>query len=171
VACYSLKKTEEHVAELKDFSSFDPEQEKAFVPFEAFMKANEKRANNLGFGIGGGFFLVAALAVVALYTPCSRFCDRPPIACKGDAEIAAFKRSCESSCASLERERGLSIVREVKIKTTDNKEAFEGRPDKIDGTEFVDMLASCAFSGGGGATCESITKYATTKGLWCEEKK
>lgn len=160
------------MAELKDFSSFDPEQEKAFIPFEASMKDNEKRANNLGLGIAGGFFLISSLAVVFLYTPCSRFCERPPSACKEDKDISAFKQNCESACAGLEREKGLTIIREVKILDKESrKEAFEPKPDKIDGTEFVDMLASCAFSGGGGTTCESITKYATTKGLWCAEKK
>ena len=155
------------MAELKDFSSFDPEQEKAFVPFEAFMKANEKRANTLGYSIAGGFLLVSGLAVLLLYTPCSRFCDRPPAACKTDQEIADFKRTCTSSCRALEAESGLSIVRQTKNPATGK---MEDHSDKVDGTEYVDNLASCAFSGGGGLTCEAITKYATTKGLWCADK-
>ncbi len=156
------------MADLKDFSSFDPDQEKAFVPFEAAMKDNERRANLLGYGIAGGFFVVAALAVVVLYTPCSRFCDRPPAACKTDQEIKAFEANCTSACRALESERGLTIVRETK---NDKTGQMEDHTDKVDGTEYVDNLASCAFSGGGGLTCEAITKYAATKGLWCLEKK
>ena len=156
------------MAELKDFSSFDPEQEKAFVPYEAAMRANTARANKLGYSIAGGFFVISALAVVLLYTPCSRFCERPPITCKTDQEISAFKNNCTSACRALEAERGLSIVRQTKNEATGK---MEDHTDKIDGTEFVDNLASCAFSGGGGITCESITKYATSKGLRCEEKK
>jgi hypothetical protein len=156
------------VADLKDFSSFDPDQEKAFVPFESAMKTNEGRANRFGLTLAISMFVVGSFSVVLLYTPCSRFCEHPPASCKTDQEVADFKRICTTHCRALEAEQGLSIVRETKNQKTGQ---MEDHTDKVDGTEYVDNLASCAFSGGGGVTCEGITKYAATKGLWCLDKK
>jgi hypothetical protein len=46
----------------------------------------------------------------------------------------------------------------------------EQKDTDVKGREFVEQLASCAFAGGGGATCDSVTDYATKKGLWCAKK-
>jgi hypothetical protein len=37
------------------------------------------------------------------------------------------------------------------------------------GTEFVEALSACSFSGGLGNVCEEVTKKAESFGLWCPE--
>lgn len=150
-----------------DFSSFSPNEEKAFVPFERTMRENAKRAFTIGFGIAGGVLVVAAAVVLFLYTPCSNFCEHPPGTCTTDAQVAAFKANCESACRSLEHESSLPIVRELKDEKTGKMNESK---DSVGGTEFVQTLAACAFSGGGGTTCEGVTKIAEGKGLWCPKK-
>jgi hypothetical protein len=155
------------VAELQDFSSFEPEVERTFVPHERSMRENEKRAYLLGFGTAGGFFVLAALVVAFLYTPCSNFCSRPPGSCKTDSEVARWKSNCENACSQLEHSSGLKITREEKDEKTGKTNTTT---EDVSGTQYVQTLAACSFSGGGGTTCEEVVKNATTRGLWCESK-
>ena len=127
----------------KDFSSFSPAEERAFVGHEQLMRNNSKRAAFVGFGIGGALFLAATGIVFACYTPCSKYCERPPSACKTDAQIATFKANCESSCGTLEKQHGQT---------------------------FVETLTACAFSNSVSGGCEAPTQAAISSGLWCEEK-
>jgi len=155
------------MAEPRDFSSFDPQVEATFVPFERTMKENEKRAGTLGLGIAAGVLVIAAITVGFLYSPCSGFCSRPPGSCKSERDIAAWKANCESACSALEHTSGLSFNREVKDEKTGEVRSYA---EPATGAQFVTQLSSCAFSGGSGATCEGVVKVATEKGLWCAEK-
>ncbi len=155
------------MADLSDFSSLNPAEEKAFVPFERVMRENSKRAYTIGFGIAGLVFVIISAVVLSMYTPCTRFCERPPSTCTKDADIAAFKQNCWNSCRALEHESGLPLVREVKNKETNKMEEVK---TTIGGTEFVENLAACAFGGGAGLTCEGVTKIAEGRGLWCAKK-
>lgn len=156
------------MADLSDFSSFPKDAEKTFVPFERTMRENRKRAFTIGAAVGGAIFLVGALSVLFLYTPCTTFCQRPPSGCESEADIAKWKANCESACAALEHESGLQIAHEI----TDDKtgEVVKKWTDTVDGTTFIKQLSSCAFSGSSGATCESVTKVAEQRGLWCAQK-
>jgi hypothetical protein len=156
------------VAELKDFSSFDPMVETTFVPYERSMRDNEKRAYTIGFGFAGGLFVVASLVVAFLYTPCSNFCSRAPGSCKSESDIAKWKSNCENACAQLEHSSGLRIVREEKDEKSGK---MNSTTEEVSGQAYVQTLAACAFSGGGGATCEGVVKTATERGLWCAEAK
>jgi hypothetical protein len=156
------------VADLQDFSSFDKDVERTFVPFERNMRDNEKRAFTLGFGLAGAVFVLASLVVIFGYTPCSNFCERPPGSCKDPASIEKWKAGCEGACRDLEHASGLQIIREKKDEASGK---MEQRTDTVGGTEYVQMLNACAFSGGGGLTCEGIVENATKRGLWCPEDK
>ena len=152
------------MADLTDFSSFNPAEEKAFVPFERVMRENSKRALTLGLAIAGAVFVLISLVVLSMYTPCTRFCERPPSTCTKDSDIAAFKQNCWTSCRALQAENNLPLVRELKNKETNKMEELK---ESISGSEFVEHLAACAFSGGAGLTCEGVTKIAEGRGLWC----
>jgi hypothetical protein len=155
------------VADLDNFSSFDPEVERTFVPFERSMRENTKRALTIGFGIGGGLFVLAALVVGFLYTPCSNYCSKPPSSCKADSDIAAFKRNCENACSALEHTSGLKLLHENKDEKTGKSETST---ESVSGREYVEALTACAFSGGAGTTCQEVVSNATGRGLWCAEK-
>lgn len=159
------------MADLVDFSSFSKEEEPAFVPFERSMRDNEKRANTIGYGIAGGIFALFALIVLLLYSPCNKFCERPPGACTTDQEKAAFRSACESACHAAEHGPSQAIKTEVREHPEDEKsQKMKVVDETIDGREFVDKLNACAFSGGAGTTCESIAKLAVPMGLWCAKK-
>ena len=155
------------MADPVDFSSFNPSEEKAFVPFERTMRANVKRAFTIGGGVAGGLFIIAAVVVLTGYTPCTRFCKSPPSTCSTDSQIAAFKANCETACRDLEHQSGLTILKEIKDEKTGK--IVESHL-AVSGEYFVDQLASCSFAGGSGSTCESVTKVAEARGLWCVKK-
>jgi hypothetical protein len=135
--------TEVHVSQLVGFSSFAPDEEQRFVPFEAAMRDNGRRALVVGGGVGAAL-LVALLGIVfGLYSPCNRFCARPPGPCHTEAQIAAWRASCESSCSAFARAQG---------------------------TEAVQTLNACVFSGGIGTGCNSAIEAAQARGLWCRDK-
>lgn len=159
------------MADLTDFSSLNPAEEKAFVPFERVMRENSKRAYTIGFGIAGVVFVIVSAVVLSMYTPCTRFCERPPSTCTKDADIAAFKQNCWNSCRTLEREGKQPLKREVKVNPADEKsKETKVVEESVSGTEFVENLAACAFGGGAGLTCEGVTKIAEGRGLWCHKE-
>src|SRR4051812_14993981 len=109
------------------------------------MRENTRRAFLIGGGIAGAMFAVAAFVCLVLYTPCSNFCERAPGSCKTEAQISAWKGNCEHACRTLEKTSGLQLTREVK-----EEGQKEGKITKFDvgGTEYVQTLNACAFSGG-----------------------
>ena len=127
----------------KDFSSFSAQEERAFVGHEQKMRFNSKRAAIVGFAVGGVGFLLATGIVAACYSPCTKFCERPPSSCKTDKDVANFKAVCEKSCAGLESSKGQS---------------------------YVTLITGCAFSNSTSGGCEEPVKAATALGLWCEDK-
>jgi hypothetical protein len=152
---------------LVDFSSFSPEQEALFVPFEAAMRANARRAGTISATVAGGLLVVLLVVCVGLYTPCNAFCARPPGPCKTAAQISAWRAGCESSCRALEHASGLTVDKESKVGEGERRVVQAA----IGGTEFVQTLNACAFSGSTGVTCSSVVKNALSHGLWCEEGK
>jgi hypothetical protein len=127
----------------KDFSSLNPEEERLFVGHEQWMRGNSKRANLIGFGIAGLGFLLGSGIVAAFYTPCSKYCERPPSSCKTPAEDALFKSSCESACGNLFKQHG---------------------------AEFIEHLQGCAFSNHTEGTCKEVVDAAIAVNLWCKAK-
>ena len=127
----------------KDFSSLDPAEEGAFVVHEQNMRKNGQRAGRLGLAAAGGASALAALIIMTCYTPCSKYCERPPANCKTDAEQKKFRDSCEDTCSAAKKQYG---------------------------NEFVEALTGCSFANSIGGTCEGVTKKATSMGLWCEAK-
>jgi hypothetical protein len=127
----------------KDFSSLDPAEESTFVVHEQWMRKNGQRAGRMGLAIAGAASALAALIIVTCYTPCSKYCERPPAACKTDAEQKKFRETCEDSCAAAKKQQG---------------------------KEFVETLTGCAFGNSTSGPCEGLTKKAITMGLWCEAR-
>jgi hypothetical protein len=152
----------------QDFSSFAPAEERNFVGHERLMRSNESRANLIGFGAAGGMFLLGLLITVGLYSPCTNFCDHAPPTCKDNA-IAAWKASCESQCAVLERASGLQVLKLAAGQegSTEKEKKMEMQP--VSGAEYVQALSACSFAGGNGPTCEKVVEKATSMGLWCPE--
>lgn len=126
-----------------DFSSFSPAEERTFLPFERLMQNNGRRAARLGLGLAAIGFVVGSLVVAILYTPCARYCERPPTSCRNDIQSAEWKRTCDSACAGFERQHG---------------------------KDFVETLTGCAFANSTAGKCDVVTKAATSVGLWCEAK-
>lgn len=132
-----------HVDGRKDFSSLPPEAEQAFVGHELHMRNNARRAAVIGLGIAGVGFLAGSGVVAAFYTPCSKYCERPPIVCNSPAQEQHFKQTCEAQCLNFEKTRG---------------------------PQYIEDLQGCAFANSTSGRCEEITKFATPSGLWCEKK-
>lgn len=150
----------------KNFSSLAPEEERSFLGHERFMRANEGRANLIGFGSAGALFVVGMVVTLGLYTPCFKFCQHAPSGCKTEAQLSAFKASCQTSCANLEKMAGLQISRAQPGLEKERRLAME----PVSGTEFVQALEACSFANGAGSTCEKVVEKAISMGLWCEEK-
>lgn len=148
-----------------DFSSLAPEEERLFVPQERNMRANEKSANMLGFGIGGGLFVLGMIVTVGMYSPCYRYCKHAPTACKTDKAVADWKASCDSTCGRLEGETGLQVLKP----TGEDRKGTAMEP--VSGKEYVEALDACNFANGAGVTCEKIVEKATAMGLWCPDEK
>ena len=94
----------------RDFSSFGPEEERTFGNHEQTMLSNGRRAGILGFGVAGVLFLLGAGIAGFLYSPCTKYCERPPGGCKTEAQLAEFHRGCEASCSNLEKKKGTVYV-------------------------------------------------------------
>ncbi len=152
----------------QDFSSLPPNEERMFVGHEKTMRANESRANLLGFGLAGLAFVLGLVVTMGLYTPCTNFCDHPPPTCKEGA-AQAWKASCEQQCSGLEHQMGLQLL---KLAPNQDPEAKEKKMEmaSVSGTEYVQALSACSFAGGTGPTCEKVVEKATSMGLWCPEK-
>jgi hypothetical protein len=129
---------------LSNFSSLAPDEEQRFVPFERAMRDNARRALIIGVAVAAALGVVLLAVCFGLYTPCNRFCARPPGPCRTPAQVSAWRASCESSCSALVHERG---------------------------DEHVQMLNACVFSGSVAATCNALVKSAQDHGLWCEDGK
>ncbi|HEX2574141.1 MAG TPA: hypothetical protein VH877_31635 [Polyangia bacterium] len=127
----------------KDFSSFDPAEEGMFVVHEQWMRKNGQRAGRMGLAAAGGASALAALIIMTCYTPCSKFCERPPSPCKTDQEQKKFRETCEETCSVAKKQQG---------------------------KEFVEGLTGCSFANSVSGPCEGLTKKAITMGLWCEAK-
>ena len=129
--------------EKTDFSSFSAAEEHQFAGHEQHMAWNEVRASLIGYGIAAGGLVLGVVVVAAMYTPCSKFCERPPSSCKTSSQEEAFKNACPAACSNLEKTRG---------------------------GEYVETLTGCAFAGSTSGGCEEVTRSATAVGLWCESK-
>ena len=159
--CYALP-----VADLVNFSSFSPEEEKAFVPYEAATRNRARLAAKWGAAVAVGLLIVMTAINLSMYSPCTKFCAHAPSVCK-DADGAKFMEVCDTQCKQLSAQSGLSIVRDVKNEETKETET---KTEAVSGVEFVTYLEGCSFSGGAGTTCEGVTKKAAELGLWCLEK-
>lgn len=147
-----------------NFSSFFPEQERAFVGHEKRMREISSRASLMGFGIAGTLFVIGLGVTLGMYTPCTNFCDHPPGSCKSDKTMADWRAGCATACARLESTPGMQML---KAKSAENTK--ETVMTVVSGTEYVEALSACSFSGGLGNVCEEVTKRAVTMGLWCPE--
>lgn len=147
-----------------DFSSWSTVEERAFVGHEKAMRANEGRASAIGWGVAGAMFVLGLLLTWLLYTPCTRLCDRPPGVCTTEKQIADWRAGCASSCAALEKQGGLQLLKH----STEDDKKLSLQP--VSGAEYVDSLASCVFANGAGPICERLTGEVTKVGLWCAEK-
>jgi len=151
-----------------DFSSLPPNEERMFAGHEKTMRANESRANTIGFGLAGAAFVIGLIVTMGLYTPCTNFCDHPPPTCK-DATATAWRNSCEQQCAALEHQSGLQLLKvAVDQDPTAKEKKMEMQP--VGGAEYVTALSACSFAGGTGQSCEKVVEKATQMGLWCPEK-
>ena len=106
--------------------------------------------------------LTGLVITTALYTPCTKFCERPPSGCKTDKQMADFRATCEQSCSALEKQKGLTLWKT----TAEKKMATE----TVSGGEYVEALVACSFANGAGAACEKVVGNATKLGLWCAEE-
>jgi hypothetical protein len=155
------------VSPLADFSSLAPDEEKRFIPFERAMRENGRRAFSTGVAVAGALAAVLLFVCLGLYSPCNQFCARPPGPCRTPAQVSAWRVSCESSCSALEHAGGLSVDKE-RVGAGDKLIV-----DKVtqSGTEYVQTLNACVFSNSKDATCRSVIKGASERGLWCEDGK
>ena len=160
-----------HASGEADFSSLSPEAERAFVVHEKTMRANSGQADKIGWGIAALLFVVGAGVSAGLYTPCTRYCARPPSGCKTDAQIADFKANCENRCRSLEAQNDLHMLRNTGEVQAGKNATRKLVKTPVSGSEYVEGLEGCSFAGGAGQICEEVVKRATSLGLWCEEKK
>jgi hypothetical protein len=149
-----------------DFSSLSRDDEKRFVPFELAMRDNGRRANLIGGAVALALLAVILLVVGGLYSPCNTFCRRPPSGCKTAAQIETWRAGCANACSALEHAGGLTV----------DKDAIPSAPPyktsvAVSGTEYVQTLNACVFSGGADVTCNSVVKEATARGLWCADGK
>jgi hypothetical protein len=124
----------------RDFSSFGPQEEAAFVPHEERMRANLGKGN-LAAAALGGIMLIFGVVIYLLYSPCTAYCDRPPAVCSGQKD--AWSARCPAAC-----------------------EAFASQ----NGHKEVQHLAGCVFSGGGGESCKAVMDKGIQTGLVCERK-
>ena len=151
-----------------DFSSFAPDVEQRFVPFEQAMRDNARHANRVGAAVAGGLLVVLLAVCVGLYSPCNSFCARPPGPCHTPAQVAAWRTSCETTCGAVEHSSGLTMDIEVPVPGSKDTRVAQVA---LGGGEYVRDLNACVFSGGGGLTCSSLVKTAKARGLWCDEGK
>ena len=148
-----------------NFSSLGPEEERQFVPQERNMRANEKSANMLGFGLGGGLFVLGMIVTVGMYSPCYRYCKHAPTACKTEQQVSTWKASCDTTCGRLEDEANLQLLKPT------GEDRKGTAMESVSGKEYVEALDACNFANGAGVTCEKIVEKATAMGLWCPDSK
>ncbi|MFO0578207.1 MAG: hypothetical protein U1A78_29730 [Polyangia bacterium] len=127
----------------KDFTSYSPEIEAQFVPHERTARQTLAYANKVGYMVGGGMFGLMVLIYLVFYTPCSKFCEKPPSTCK-IADAKAYTEMCENTCGQIRKQRG---------------------------NEYVERMGGC--SQAVGATpkeCEDVNKVMIDAKLMCAEK-
>lgn len=127
----------------KDFTSFPPEIEAKFIPHERMARQTLAHANKVGYIVGGSMFGAMVLIYLLFYTPCSKFCDKPPPSCK-ITNAKAYTEMCENACGQIRKARG---------------------------NEFIEKMGGCAQAMGSvPKECEEPNKVAIGANLMCVEK-